>query len=129
MTKFPPLKQNFNAYNFFFLHVKGADAAGEDGDFTRKVKVIEEVDSIIPEILKLAPDVLLVAGDHSTPAVMKAHSWHDVPCIVFSPLCRPDRLKKFGESSCRTGSLGVMPATSLMPLALAHAQKLTKYGA
>jgi 2,3-bisphosphoglycerate-independent phosphoglycerate mutase len=119
----------FNEFNFFFLHVKGADAAGEDGDFIRKVKVIEEVDNIIPEILNLEPDVLLVAGDHSTPAVMKAHSWHNVPCIVFSALNRPDRLNKFGETTCRMGSLGVIPATSLMPLALAHAQKLTKYGA
>ena len=123
------LKQNYDFYDFFFFHVKGADAAGEDGDFARKVSVIEEVDRVIPQIIKLEPEVLLIAGDHSTPALLKAHSWHDVPCLLSSRWCRPDRLAKFGETACREGSLGVIPATHLMPLALAHAQKLTKYGA
>jgi len=123
------LKQNYSAYDFFFIHIKGADAAGEDGDFTRKVAVIEDVDTIIPEITALAPDVLVVAGDHSTPAVIKGHSWHDVPCLIYSHWCRHDGLSKFGESYCRTGGLGIIPATDLMPLALAHAQKLIKYGA
>lgn len=123
------LKRVYAAYDFFFLHVKGADAAGEDGDFVRKVAVIEELDKLIPEITALAPDVFVVAGDHSTPATIKGHSWHDVPCLISSPWCRPDGLAKFGERHCLGGSLGIIKATSLMPLAMAHAQKLTKYGA
>ncbi len=123
------LKRDYANYDFFFLHIKGADAAGEDGDFARKVAAIEEVDRIIPEITALAPDVLVVAGDHSTPAAISGHSWHDVPCLISSKWCRPDGLPKFGEAYCRGGSLGIMPATALMPLAMAHAQKLTKYGA
>jgi 2,3-bisphosphoglycerate-independent phosphoglycerate mutase len=123
------LKQNYNNFNFFFLHVKGADAAGEDGDYARKVGVIEEVDRAVPEILKLSPDVVVIAGDHSTPALISGHSWHDVPCLVYSKWCRHDGITKFGESSCRLGGLGTMPATGLMPLAMAHAQKLNKYGA
>jgi len=123
------LRRDYEAYDFFFMHVKGADAAGEDGDFARKIAVIEEVDRALPEIMALAPDVLVVAGDHSTPAVIKGHSWHDVPCLIFSKWCRPDGLPKFGETFCRGGSLGIMDATALMPLAMAHAQKLTKYGA
>ena len=123
------LKRNYEAYDFFFLHVKGADAAGEDGDFTRKVEVIEEVDRALPRVIALAPEVLVVAGDHSTPALIKGHSWHDVPCLISSKWCRPDGPRKFGEAACRSGSLGIMPATALMPLAMAHGQKLTKYGA
>ena len=123
------LEQNYNNYNFFFIHIKGADAAGEDGDFKRKVSVIEEADRALPRLLTLKPDVVVITGDHSTPAAMAAHSWHPVPCLLYSAWCRPDRLAKFGESACRQGGLGQIPATSLMPLAMAHSLKLTKFGA
>ncbi len=123
------LEQNYARYDFFFIHVKGADAAGEDGDFKRKVSVIEDTDKALPRLLALNPDVLMITGDHSTPAAMAAHSWHPVPCLLHSAWCRPDRLAKFGESACRQGSLGQITATSLMPLAMAHALKLTKFGA
>jgi 2,3-bisphosphoglycerate-independent phosphoglycerate mutase len=123
------LERYYADYDFFFIHVKGADAAGEDGDFARKILVIEEVDAVIPRLLKLKPEVLLIAGDHSTPAVLKGHSWHDVPCLLYSENCRPDGIIKFGESSCSRGSLGRLAATSLMPLAMAHALKFTKFGA
>jgi 2,3-bisphosphoglycerate-independent phosphoglycerate mutase len=123
------LRENYQNYDFFFLHVKGADAAGEDGDFKRKVAVIEEVDRVLPDIQSLNPDVLVITGDHSTPAAVSGHSWHPVPCLLYSKFCRPDRLAKFGESACRQGSLGLAPATSLMPQAMAHALKLTKFGA
>lgn len=123
------LEQNYKAYDFFFLHVKGADAAGEDGDFARKVAVIEEVDRHLPRLLALNPDVLIITGDHSTPAAMSGHSWHPVPCLLNSRYCRPDRITKFGEAQCRLGGLGQISAVSLMPLAMAHALKLTKFGA
>jgi 2,3-bisphosphoglycerate-independent phosphoglycerate mutase len=123
------MEQNYNNYNFFFIHIKGADAAGEDGDFKRKVSVIEEVDRALPRLLTLKPDVVVITGDHSTPAAMSAHSWHPVPCLLYSAWCRPDRLAKFGESACRQGGLGQIPATALMPLAMAHGLKLTKFGA
>jgi 2,3-bisphosphoglycerate-independent phosphoglycerate mutase len=84
---------------------------------------------VLPILLAFKPDVLIITGDHSTPAAMSAHSWHPVPCLLHSNFCRPDRLGKFGESSCRLGSLGREPAVSLMPLAMAHALKLTKFGA
>jgi 2,3-bisphosphoglycerate-independent phosphoglycerate mutase len=123
------LEANFLKYDFFFLHVKGCDAAGEDGDFARKVAVIEEVDRTLPRLLALQPDVLVIAGDHSTPATLKSHSWHEVPCLIASRFCRPDNLPKFGESYCSHGSLGHLYATSLMPLMMAHALKYTKFGA
>ncbi len=115
------LEQNYSNFDFFFVHVKGADAAGEDGDFNRKVSVIEDVDSNLPRILALKPDVLIITGDHSTPAALSGHSWHPVPCLLYSKWCRPDGLTEFGESSCRQGGLGQIHATSLMPLAMAHA--------
>jgi 2,3-bisphosphoglycerate-independent phosphoglycerate mutase len=127
--KLNTLENNYNEFDFFFIHVKGADAAGEDGDFNRKVSVIEEVDHNLPQLLTLKPDVLIITGDHSTPAALSGHSWHPVPCLLSSKWCRPDGLSKFGEASCRKGGLGQIHATSLMPLAMAHALKLTKFGA
>ncbi|MBI2851936.1 MAG: 2,3-bisphosphoglycerate-independent phosphoglycerate mutase [Chloroflexi bacterium] len=127
--EFETLAKNYKDYDFFFVHIKGADAAGEDGDFDRKVAVIEEIDRALPVLSGLQPDVLVVTGDHSTPAMLKAHSWHPVPVLLYSRWCRPDNLSKFSESACRTGGLGRISATDIMPLAMAHALKLNKFGA
>lgn len=123
------LKEHFTAYDFFFFHVKKTDSAGEDGDFQRKVSVIEHVDEIIPEIMALKPDVLIVTGDHSTPTLLKSHSWHPVPTLLWSRRCRADAAQAFSEKECSRGELGRFRATDLMPLALANALRLTKYGA
>jgi 2,3-bisphosphoglycerate-independent phosphoglycerate mutase len=127
--EFDTVVRNYNDFDFIFVHVKGTDAAGEDGDFDRKVKVIEEVDRALPVILNLKPDVLVVTGDHSTPAMLKGHSWHPVPTLLYSKVCRPDKEKEFSESACLTGGLGRIPATAIMSLAMANALKLTKFGA
>ena len=127
--EFLTLKQNYAAYDFFFLHIKGTDSAGEDGDFDRKVRIIEELDQVLPNLIIIEPDVLIVTSDHSTPAVLKGHSWHPVPFLLCSEWCRPDRVSEFSESACVSGGLGRFPATEIMPLAMAHALKLAKFGA
>lgn len=123
------LKENFDKHDFFFLHVKKTDSTGEDGNFKGKVKVIEDFDNILPQILKLNPEVVVITGDHSTPAILKSHSWHPVPLLVYSKYCRPDANKEFGESSCLKGGLGIINATDIMTLAMANALKLQKFGA
>jgi 2,3-bisphosphoglycerate-independent phosphoglycerate mutase len=123
------LKHEFGNYDFFFLHVKWTDSAGEDGDFDRKVKVLEEVDRALPDIVNLAPDVLVVTGDHSTPAVLRGHSWHPVPVLLYSKYCRPDRVERFSELEFTAGGLGRIASMQIMPLAMANALKLTKFGA
>lgn len=123
------LEKNWSAYDFFYVHVKKTDSAGEDGDFDRKVHVIEDVDSQIPRILALSPDVLAISGDHSTPAVLKSHSWHPVPVLLASEYARSIGQAAFGESACATGTLGRFPAKELMPMLLAHALRFGKFGA
>ena len=123
------LRDNYRGYDFFFIHVKGADSAGEDGDFARKVSVIETVDAGLPELLSLSPEVLVVTGDHSTPSRLRSHSWHPVPVLLSAATCRPDRATAFSETACLDGGLGRLPATAVMPLAMAHAGKLAKFGA
>ena len=123
------LEQAWGDYDFFHLHVKETDSSGEDGDFQRKVEAIEEVDELLPRVTALEPDVLVVTGDHSTPALLRSHSWHPVPILLSAATCRPDGIDRFGERACLGGSLGRFPAVDIMPLAMAHALKLTKFGA
>lgn len=123
------LRDTWAKYDFFFLHFKYTDSTGEDGDFEGKVKRIEELDAIIPRIMELKPTVFIVTGDHSTPSYLKSHSWHPVPTLLVSDCCRPDRRTTFNEYECTHGGLGIFPAKYLMPLALANAQRLSKFGA
>ncbi len=127
--EFAALTRHYASHDFFFLHIKQSDTAGEDGDFLRKVQVIEEVDAALPQLLNLQPEVIVVTGDHSTPTLLKAHSWHPVPFLLCSRFCRPDDVVEFSERACAKGSLGRFPALEVMPLALANALKLTKFGA
>ncbi len=127
--EFAALETSFSKFDFFFMHIKPTDSRGEDGNFDDKVKVIEEVDALLPRVTALNPDVLVVTGDHSTPAALKSHSWHPVPVLLFSDTCRPDRVERFGERDCIQGGLGRIPMVNLMTLALAHARRLAKFGA
>ena len=123
------LKENWDNYDFFFIHFKYTDSTGEDGDFDAKVKRTEEVDAIVPRISELDPTVLIVTGDHSTPAFLKNHSWHPVPTLLVAPACRTDACQAFGERDSLQGGLGQFEAKYLMSLALANAGRLGKYGA
>jgi len=117
-------------FDFFFIHIKPTDSRGEDGDFAAKVRVIEAVDAALPILLERGPDVLVITGDHSTPAALRTHTWHPVPVLLWAPrTARPDGAPGFGERACRTGGLGIFMATDLMPLILAHAGRLSRLGA
>ncbi|MGF1491211.1 MAG: 2,3-bisphosphoglycerate-independent phosphoglycerate mutase [Microcoleaceae cyanobacterium] len=116
-------------YNFYFLHVKHSDSLGEDEDFSGKVKVLEEVDQLMPMITNLEPDVLVVTADHSTPALLGKHSWHPVPIMIRAETARIDPVSTFDEYACGGGSLGLRPGVQLIGLAMAHAQRLKKFGA
>lgn len=123
------LRRLWGRYDFFFLHYKYTDSTGEDGNFPAKVEMIERLDAEVPKIRALNPDVLIVTGDHSTPSKLRSHSWHPVPTLLWSRRCRPDAVTEFGESYCLHGGLGQFQAMYLLPMALANAGRLGKYGA
>ena len=123
------LAQHWNDFDFFFLHFKYTDSRGEDGNFDEKVRMIEQFDAIVPRVVALKPMVLIVTGDHSTPARLASHSWHPVPVLLASDTCRPDGLTAFGEKQALQGGLGHFPGVQLMALAMAHAERLGKFGA
>jgi 2,3-bisphosphoglycerate-independent phosphoglycerate mutase len=123
------LREQWDAYDFFFFHVKKTDSNGEDGNFEGKKAVIEHLDELLPGIVALKPNVLLVTGDHSTPWSLKSHSWHELPVLLWGDYLRPDGLKEFGERAAMAGGLGHLRHVDLMPLLMAHAGRLVKYGA
>ena len=128
--EFSALGPRWEEFDFAFIHIKATDSRGEDGDFAGKAAVIEEVDRQLGRLMDLEPAVLAVTGDHSTPARMRAHSWHPVPLLLWAPdTVRPDNSQDFGERTCALGGLGTFPAVSLMGLLLAHAGRLNKFGA
>lgn len=122
-------REKWNDYDFFFLHVKGTDMAGEDGNFEMKKAVIESVDTALPQLLALHPDVLCMTGDHSTPTPVKGHSWHPVPALIHGKWCFADGFPRFHEKNCRTGSFSGLASKDLMAVLLANAGRLDKYGA
>jgi len=124
------LEENLKRFDFFFLHFKEADAAGEDGDFDLKVELIERFDAMLPRILKLGFDVVTVTGDHSTPALLASHSWHPNPFLLYAPQTAiTEGEPGFSERRCARGMLGHLYSLEVMPLLLAHARRLKKFGA
>ena len=123
------MREAWDRHDYFFVHHKYTDSAGEDGDRPRKIAAIESLDAALPEIRALGPDVIVVSGDHATPTQMAAHSWHPVPAVLWSPRCGRDDVDRFGERWCRAGGLGLRPTATLMPIMLANAGRLAKYGA
>jgi 2,3-bisphosphoglycerate-independent phosphoglycerate mutase len=127
--EFACLERHFADFDFFFLHIKKTDSYGEDGNWDGKVHIIEEGDALIPRALALSPIVLAVTGDHSTPCVLKSHSWHPVPVAMWGRYVRPDAVQAFSERACAGGALGRMRGIHLLPLLVAHALGFEKYGA
>jgi 2,3-bisphosphoglycerate-independent phosphoglycerate mutase len=126
---FDALEKNWANHDFFYVHYKKTDSTGEDGDFGAKVAAIEALDPFLPRLVALKPDVLVVTSDHSTPSSLKGHSWHPNPFLLVSPTAGVDDVAVFTERACAKGMLGRFRAISAMPLMLAHALKLQKYGA
>ena len=127
--KVETLKKNWGEYDFFYFHIKKTDSTGEDGDFAAKVKKIELFDALLPDLLALEPDVLCIVGDHSTPSKLATHSWHPVPLLIRSKYGRKDLAQRYTEDEALKGSLGLRRGIDIMPLLMANALKLQKYGA
>jgi 2,3-bisphosphoglycerate-independent phosphoglycerate mutase len=127
--EFDRLEEVLEDHDFIFFHVKKTDSAGEDGDFEKRVYLLEELDELIPRLAALNPDVIALCGDHSTPARLKAHGWHPVPFALVSELCRPDDVTEFSEAGCKKGALGRFQAAEVMLYALGHAGRIAKFGA
>jgi len=119
----------YDKYDYFFIHYKYTDMYGEDGNFDAKRKAIEELDAALPILLRKKPDVLAVTGDHSTPCLVKGHSWHPQPVLLHSDCSGTDKLARFTETGANSGSLGIFDAKYLIRLMQANAKMFDKFGA
>jgi len=126
---FDALEKSWDKHDFFYVHYKKTDSTGEDGKFEAKVAAIEALDPFLPRLAALKPDVLVVTSDHSTPSCLKGHSWHPNPFLLVAPTAGVDDVAAFSERACAKGYLGRFRSLSAMPLMLAHALKLQKFGA
>jgi 2,3-bisphosphoglycerate-independent phosphoglycerate mutase len=116
-------------YDYLFAHEKEADRAGHDGERGAKIAAIEVVDAVVPDLVALGPDVIAITADHAAPTQLSAHSWHPVPVLLWGPKVGRDAVSSFGERACATGMLGHLRTQDLLPLMLASAGRLEKYGA
>lgn len=128
-TQVETLRRHWDDYDFFFLHFKYTDSAGEDGDFARKSQMVLDFDACVPSLRALGANVIVITGDHSTPAVMANHSWHPVPLLLHGDYVRTDASHHFHESEAMQGGLGTFPAKEVLPIAFAHAKRLSRFGA
>lgn len=128
-SEFDTLEANYSKFDFFYLHIKKTDSYGEDGNFKNKVKIIEEVDKQVKRLKKINFDCIVITSDHSTPALLKAHSWHPNPFLLISEFVIPDKFSSFNEKNCKKGGLGQFFSVEAMPMMLGYAKKLEKYGA
>ncbi len=119
----------FDRFDYFFIHYKYTDMYGEDGNFEAKKKAIEDFDAALPLFLQKKPDVVVITGDHSTPCAVKGHSWHPQPVLLHSALSGSDKLQRFTETGANQGSLGIFEAKYLIRLMQANAKMFDKFGA
>ena len=115
------LREHWQAYDFFFVHYKDTDKAGEDGKFDAKVEALERFDAFIPAVRALGPDVLVVTGDHATPSVLAGHGWQPVPVLDLEPVLRRGPGHRVRRARLRGGHAG--GAASASPDVAGHGQR------
>jgi 2,3-bisphosphoglycerate-independent phosphoglycerate mutase len=111
-------------FDLFILQEHGTALAARKGDFDGACRALEQFDHAIPEVLALGPEVFAVAGARSMPSTFAGPSWHPSPFLLHSEHCRDGNASHFNEQEVLRGTLGIMPASEAIPLALAHARRL-----
>jgi 2,3-bisphosphoglycerate-independent phosphoglycerate mutase len=107
-------------HDCFYIHLKGPDEPGHDGNFNLKRQMIATTDKyFIGKLLQkinLKNHVICVTADHATPCELKAHSDDPVPLLISGNNVEADKVQCFSEQSCRNGNLGLLcRGTELLP--------------
>ncbi len=118
------VRQLLNAlttYDCFYIHLKGPDVYGHDGNYNLKAKAIATIDreffgKFLPK-MKLEDYVICVTADHTTPCKLKAHSDDPVPVLISGNKIEADDAHRFSEAACKKGDLGIFArGVELMPM-------------
>jgi len=114
-------------YDCVYVHIKGPDEPGHDGDAIRKKKVIESIDSrFFSNLLKhvdLENVIIAISADHSTPCQMRSHSADPVPLLVSGGSLTKDGTCRFTEKNASKGSLNIRKGVGVLPLMISLARK------
>lgn len=130
MKKVEAVKERYDKYDFFFVHVKGTDPLSHDGDFEGKRKFLEEkVDPMVGEMMKIENTLIVLTADHTTPCELKNHSADDVPVTIYAKSVRDDDVVHFNERECAKGRLGHIKGMNLMPIIIDLMGLASMYGA
>jgi 2,3-bisphosphoglycerate-independent phosphoglycerate mutase len=99
-------------HDCFYIHLKGPDEPGHDGNCHRKTSVISAIDKYffgrLLQRISLRDCVVCVTSDHATPCSLKVHSDTPVPLLISGGEIKDDAIGKFCEKECEKGSLGVL---------------------
>lgn len=125
-AKISAVQRALNSYDFVFLHIKGCDPAGHDGDWKAKTKFIEKIDGVLSALPK--ENVTVVTSDHSTPCALRTHSADPVPITIAGEGVRIDGVRTFDEISCSRGALGKLKHLDVIPILFGILGKAQMYG-
>ena len=125
------IKKLFEAlphYDGFYIHIKGPDEPGHDGNCDLKTQLIATVDKhfVGPmlEQINLEDYIICITADHSTPCDIKAHSDDPVPLLIAGNNLQADSVQKFSEKDCKMGELGLLlNGTELMPKLVSYVKE------
>lgn len=124
--------ENLRDYDMVFVHVKGTDNAGHDGDVEKKVMMIEKIDGLLGYLLghtDPSNTVIAVTADHTTPVSVRKHAGDPVPVAITGPGVRADAVQRYSEVDCALGGLGRIRGVDLMPIIMNLVGRTEMFGA
>ncbi len=127
-AKAEAVKEKFDEYDFFFVHIKGTDSASHDGNFDLKKTMIERIDAEFVSKIKNLDCITLLTGDHSSPVRLKRHSSDPVPLLMHGSGVRRDSVAQFNEITCAEGGLGHVQGTHMIKTILDYMDKGEMFG-
>lgn len=109
--------------NAVYVHIKGPDEFGHDGDAKGKKKNLEDIDrrffgTLVKELAGVKNPAIVVSADHSTPCIKKAHSDDPVPLLVSGDGVKQDGSARFTEGYGKKGSIGLLMGADVLSTAI-----------
>lgn len=114
--------KSMETQNAIYVHLKGPDEFGHDGDAIGKMKNIEEIDKrffgTLLENIDSSKVAIVISADHSTPCINKGHSDDPVPILVSGDFISADDTVRFTESEAKKGNLGLLEGAQVVKTAI-----------
>jgi len=110
--------QAMETENAIYVHLKGPDEFGHDGDAIGKMKNIEEIDKrffgTLLEHIDVSKVAVMISADHSTPSIHKGHSADPVPVLISGDMITNDDTQRFTEAEAKNGAIGLIEGAQVV---------------